>query len=53
MESLFEKEIKIIDNKRFWDEYKLETMKRGAYLKENYLANLHKIPEYKPVVIKN
>lgn len=35
MESLFEKEIKIIDNKCFWNEYKLEAMKRDAYLKED------------------
>lgn len=36
MESLFEKEIKIIDNKCFWDDYKLEAMKRDAYLKEDF-----------------
>ena len=36
MESLFEKEIKIIDNKCFWNKYKLEAMKRDAYLKEDF-----------------
>lgn len=36
MDSLFEKEIKIIDNKCFWNEYKLEAMKRDAYRKENF-----------------
>ena len=36
MESLFDKEIKIIDNECFWDEYKLKAMKRDAYLKEDF-----------------
>ena len=36
MESLFEKEIKIINIECFWDEYKLEAMKRNAYLKEDF-----------------
>lgn len=36
MDSLLDKEINIIDNDCFWDEYKLEAMKRAAYTKDSF-----------------